>query len=85
MSRSRDDPGYLHPESGRMSVLVDRSFRRGSDIIEALAMGPKPLVGPISVGLGAFGQLNRDPLIRLTQSKCPKVLICGAPVETDKE
>jgi hypothetical protein len=45
-------------QSGRMLVLVGRSFRRGSDIIKALAMGPKPLVGPICGASGPSGILS---------------------------
>jgi isopentenyl diphosphate isomerase/L-lactate dehydrogenase-like FMN-dependent dehydrogenase len=44
--------------AGRMPVLVDSGFRRGSDIVKALAIGAKAIcIGrPYLWGLGAFGQ-----------------------------
>src|SRR4030081_3498266 len=44
--------------AGRMPVLVDSGFRRGSDIVKALAIGAKAVcIGrPYLWGLGAFGQ-----------------------------
>src|SRR5471030_339777 len=43
---------------GRIPVLVDSGFRRGSDIVKALALGAKAVcIGrPYLWGLGAFGQ-----------------------------
>jgi 4-hydroxymandelate oxidase len=44
--------------AGRMPVLVDSGFRRGSDIVKALAIGANAVcIGrPYLWGLGAFGQ-----------------------------
>ena len=41
-----------------MPVLIDSGFRRGSDIVKALAIGAKAVcIGrPYLWGLGAFGQ-----------------------------
>jgi 4-hydroxymandelate oxidase len=43
---------------GRIPILVDSGFRRGSDIVKALALGAKAVcIGrPYLWGLGAFGQ-----------------------------
>jgi isopentenyl diphosphate isomerase/L-lactate dehydrogenase-like FMN-dependent dehydrogenase len=45
---------------GRIPVLVDSGFRRGTDIIKALALGAQAVcIGrPYLWGLGAFGQLG---------------------------
>jgi isopentenyl diphosphate isomerase/L-lactate dehydrogenase-like FMN-dependent dehydrogenase len=51
-------PDIIQAVGGRMPVLVDSGFRRGSDIAKALAMGAAAVcVGrPTLWGLGAFGQ-----------------------------
>ena len=51
-------PEILEAVGGRMPVLIDSGFRRGTDIVTALAMGAKGVcVGrPYIWGLGAFGQ-----------------------------
>jgi 4-hydroxymandelate oxidase len=43
---------------GRMPILIDSGFRRGSDIVKALALGAQAVcIGrPYLWGLGAFGQ-----------------------------
>src|SRR5256885_1852259 len=51
-------PEILSAVGGKMPVLVDSGFRRGTDICKALAMGATAVcVGrPYIWGLGAFGQ-----------------------------
>jgi FMN-dependent dehydrogenase len=51
-------PEIIEAVGGRIPVLVDSGFRRGTDIIKALAMGAQAVcVGrPYLWGLGAFGQ-----------------------------
>jgi 4-hydroxymandelate oxidase len=51
-------PEIIEVVGGRMPVLVDSGFRRGTDIIKALAMGAQAVcIGqPYLWGLGAFGQ-----------------------------
>src|SRR5260370_37911964 len=51
-------PEILEAVGGRMPVLVDRGFRRGTDIAKALAMGAQGVcVGPPYIwGLCAFSQ-----------------------------
>jgi isopentenyl diphosphate isomerase/L-lactate dehydrogenase-like FMN-dependent dehydrogenase len=51
-------PEIVAAAGGRMPVLVDSGFRRGSDIVKALAIGAKAVcIGrPYLWGLGAFGQ-----------------------------
>ncbi|MBI4333853.1 MAG: alpha-hydroxy-acid oxidizing protein [Chloroflexi bacterium] len=67
-------PQIVRAVGGRMEVLVDGGFRRGADVLKALALGAKGvLVGrPICWGLGAAGaegvarvlQLMTDELMR---------------------
>src|SRR6266404_7762208 len=51
-------PEIVGAVAGRMPVLVDSGFRRGSDIVKALAIGAQAVcIGrPYLWGLGAFGQ-----------------------------
>ena len=51
-------PEIVEAVGGRMPVLVDSGFRRGSDILKALAMGARAVcIGrPTLWGLGAFGE-----------------------------
>jgi isopentenyl diphosphate isomerase/L-lactate dehydrogenase-like FMN-dependent dehydrogenase len=51
-------PEIVAAVGGRMPVLVDSGFRRGSDIVKALAIGAQAVcIGrPYLWGLGAFGQ-----------------------------
>jgi isopentenyl diphosphate isomerase/L-lactate dehydrogenase-like FMN-dependent dehydrogenase len=44
--------------NGRVPVVVDSGFRRGTDVFKALALGAKAVgIGrPYVWGLGAFGQ-----------------------------
>ena len=51
-------PEIVAAVKGRMPILVDSGFRRGSDVVKALCMGATAVcVGrPYIWGLGAFGQ-----------------------------
>jgi 4-hydroxymandelate oxidase len=53
--------------AGSMPVLIDSGFRRGTDIVKALAMGAKGVaVGrPYIWGLGAFGQPGVERVLEL--------------------
>jgi isopentenyl diphosphate isomerase/L-lactate dehydrogenase-like FMN-dependent dehydrogenase len=59
--------GEIIEASGSMPVLVDSGFRRGTDIVKALAMGAKAVgVGrPYLWGLGAFGQAGVERALEL--------------------
>ena len=51
-------PEVIEAVHGRIPVLVDGGFRRGSDVFKALALGARAVgIGrPYLWGLGAFGQ-----------------------------
>jgi 4-hydroxymandelate oxidase len=53
--------------NGRIPILVDSGFRRGSDIVKALCMGATAVcVGrPYIWGLGAFGQPGVERVLEL--------------------
>jgi len=60
-------PEILEAVGGRIPVLIDSGFRRGTDIVTALAMGAKGVcVGrPYIWGLGAFGQPGVERVLEL--------------------
>jgi 4-hydroxymandelate oxidase len=60
-------PEIVDAVKGRMPILVDSGFRRGSDIVKALCMGATAVcVGrPYAWGLGAFGQPGVERVLEL--------------------
>ena len=60
-------PEIIAAVNGRMVVIVDSGFRRGTDVIKALAMGAQAVgVGrPYLWGLGAFGQEGVERVLDL--------------------
>jgi isopentenyl diphosphate isomerase/L-lactate dehydrogenase-like FMN-dependent dehydrogenase len=77
-------PEIVSAINGRIPVIVDGGFRRGTDIYKALAMGASAVgIGrPYCFGLGAFGQagvervldlLNRELLITMRGSGTPTI------------
>ena len=60
-------PEIVEAVGGRMPVLVDSGFRRGTDIVKALCMGAQGVcIGrPYIWGLGAFGQPGVERALEL--------------------
>lgn len=60
-------PEILEAVSGRIPVLVDGGFRRGTDIVKALALGARTVgIGrPYLWGLGAFGQPGVERVLQI--------------------
>ena len=68
--------------AGKMPVLVDGGFRRGSDVLKALAIGAKAvLVGrPPLWGLGAYGEPGAKRVLELLRSELALAMgLCGKP------
>jgi isopentenyl diphosphate isomerase/L-lactate dehydrogenase-like FMN-dependent dehydrogenase len=75
-------PEILAAVKGRMPVLVDSGFRRGTDICKALAMGATAVcVGrPYIWGLGAFGQPGVERVMQILRTELHAILEqVGAP------
>ena len=67
---------------GRVEVLVDGGFRRGSDIMKALALGARAvLVGrPVMWGLAAYGAGGVQAVLEMLQTELGRVMgCCGTP------
>jgi 4-hydroxymandelate oxidase len=64
-------PEIVEAVGGRMPVLVDSGFRRGSDIVKALAIGAKAVcIGrPYLWGLGAFGQPGVERVLAILRNE----------------
>jgi 4-hydroxymandelate oxidase len=60
-------PEIVTAVNGRMIVIVDSGFRRGTDVVKALAMGAHAVgIGrPYIWGLGAFGQEGVERVLEL--------------------
>ena len=75
-------PEIVEAVGGRMPILVDSGFRRGTDIVKALAMGAQGVcIGrPYVWGLGAFGQPGVERVLELLRIETYAVMQqVGAP------
>jgi len=75
-------PEIVEAVGGRLPVIVDSGFRRGTDIVKALAMGARAVaIGrPYLWGLGAFGQPGVERVLSLLQGELRSVMMqMGAP------
>ena len=75
-------PEIVQAVKGRMPVIVDSGFRRGTDIAKALCMGAQAVcVGrPYIWGLGAFGQPGVERVLELLRVELHGIMEqLGAP------
>jgi len=66
----------------RIPVLVDGSFRRGTDILKALGLGAKGvLIGrPVMWGLAAYGADGVQGVVEMLQTELARYMcMCGRP------
>jgi isopentenyl diphosphate isomerase/L-lactate dehydrogenase-like FMN-dependent dehydrogenase len=75
-------PDIVEAVKGRMPILVDSGFRRGTDVIKALCMGATAVgIGrPYIWGLGAFGQAGVERVLELMRIETTAMMQqMGAP------
>jgi 4-hydroxymandelate oxidase len=75
-------PDIIEAVKGRMPVMVDSGFRRGTDVIKALCMGAAAVgIGrPYIWGLGAFGQAGVERVLELMRVETQAMMQqMGAP------
>jgi 4-hydroxymandelate oxidase len=74
-------PEIIAAVKGRMPVIVDSGFRRGTDAVKALAMGAQAVgIGrPYLWGLGAFGQEGVERVLEIVRTETRAAMQqCGA-------
>jgi isopentenyl diphosphate isomerase/L-lactate dehydrogenase-like FMN-dependent dehydrogenase len=79
-------PEIVEAVGGRMPILVDSGFRRGSDIVKALAIGAQAVcIGrPYLWGLGAFGQPGVERVLAMLRAETRNAMQqLGAPTIKD--
>jgi 4-hydroxymandelate oxidase len=75
-------PEIVEAVGGRMPILIDSGFRRGTDIAKALCLGATAVcVGrPYIWGLGAFGQPGVEKVLELLRTELVAIMQqLGAP------
>src|SRR5207302_6714530 len=75
-------PEIVEAVGGRVPVVVDSGFRRGTDVVKALAMGARAVaIGrPYLWGLGAFGQAGVERVLAILHGELRSVMMqMGAP------
>ena len=75
-------PEIVDAVGGRMPILIDSGFRRGTDIVKALCLGASAVcVGrPYIWGLGAFGQPGVERVLELLRIELQAAMQqAGAP------
>jgi len=79
-------PEIIAAVKGRMVVVVDSGFRRGTDAVKALAMGAQAVgIGrPYLWGLGAFGQEGVERVLEIVRTETRAAMQqCGARTVKD--
>jgi len=75
-------PEVVAAARGRIPVLVDGGFRRGTDILKALALGARAvcIARPYLYGLAAFGQPGVERVIELLRTELAlDMALAGVP------
>lgn len=75
-------PEVIAAVGGRIPVFVDGGFRRGTDILKALALGARAVgIGrPYIWGLAAFGQAGVERVLEILRAELELILLqCGIP------
>ena len=75
-------PSIHDAVQGRIPILIDSGFRRGTDVLKALALGAQAVMlgRPILWGLGAFGAAGVQKVLELLQSELALAMgLCGKP------
>jgi len=73
-------PKIVDAVAGKAPVLVDGSFRRGTDVLKAMAFGAQGVVvaRPIMWGLAAYGDVGVQSVVEMLQTELGRYMgMCG--------
>ena len=79
-------PSIVDAVGGKAPVLIDGSFRRGSDIFKALAYGATAVMlgRPVVWGLAAYGPEGAQQVLEMLQTEVARDMAhCGRPTIKD--
>jgi isopentenyl diphosphate isomerase/L-lactate dehydrogenase-like FMN-dependent dehydrogenase len=79
-------PSIVDAVGGKAPVLIDGSFRRGSDIFKALAYGATAVMlgRPVVWGLAAYGPEGAQQVLEMLQTEVARDMChCGRPALKD--
>lgn len=79
-------PEIVNAVRGRIPVIIDGGFRRGTDIFKALALGADAIaIGrPYLWGLGAFGQPGVEAVLAILRAELEMVMRQAGTTSIDK-
>jgi len=75
-------PAIVQAVAGKAPILIDGSFRRGSDILKALALGARAVMlgRPVLWALAAYGSDGVQTLLEMLQTELARdMAMCGKP------
>lgn len=75
-------PAIAEAVAGKAPILIDGSFRRGADILKALALGARAvMVGrPVAWALAAYGSAGVEAMFAMLQNELGRdMAMCGKP------
>lgn len=75
-------PAIVDAVAGKIPVLADGSFRRGTDVFKALAFGAKAVMvaRPVAWGLAAYGAEGVQYVLEMLQTELGRTMVmCGTP------
>lgn len=75
-------PAIVEAVAGKVPILIDGSFRRGSDILKALALGARAVMlgRPVLWALATYGAAGVETLLGMLQTELARdMAMCGKP------
>lgn len=75
-------PGIVDAVAGKIPVIADGGFRRGTDCFKALAFGAKAVMiaRPVAWGLAAYGAEGVQYVLEMLQTELGRTMVmCGTP------
>ncbi len=75
-------PAIAEAVGGKVPILIDGSFRRGSDILKALALGARAVMlgRPVLWALAAYGSAGVEAMLEMLQTELARdMAMCGKP------